>query len=288
MRNFKFNKIYVIESLKEDEHKTGKELYEDIIRRRQMSNSDRFISEYKPINNKIEYKALLSEIEKECSNGILPILHFEIHGFSDKSGLALNNNESINYLELAEDLSRINIKTGNNLFLTLAVCHGAYLLETIKIDKPAPYLSFLGSFEKINNDDILYRYSEFYNEFLMNFNLYSSLKIFFDANLIEENKFSFIDTEETFKTVYKNYLLENTSKQGIQKRIEDSITENNLTLNSRQQKRKFGRDFEKQVNQTKQKYYTEHKDIFFMTKEFPHNEERFKLPKNYSGIINYS
>jgi hypothetical protein len=29
---------------------------------------------------------------------------------SDKSGLALNNNESINYLELAEDLSRINIK----------------------------------------------------------------------------------------------------------------------------------------------------------------------------------
>jgi hypothetical protein len=285
LRNFKFNKIYVIESLGKDEQKTGKELYDDIIRWRQMSSNNKFQCEYKSINNKIEYKTLIAEIEKECKNGIFPILHFELHGFSDKSGLALNSNEPITYLELTEDLSKINTIIGNNLFLTLAVCHGAYLIGAIKIHNPAPYLSFIGSFETINDGDILYRYSEFYNEFLMNFNLFSSLKIFFEANQIEANKFSFIDTEETFRTIYKDYIIENTSKEGIKKRIDDSIAENNFNF-SRQQKRRFSRDFEKQVNQTKQKYYSEHKDIFFMIEDFPQNEERFKLPKNYLGIIN--
>lgn len=285
MRNFKFNKIYVIESLNDNEHKTGQDLYNDIIRWKQISNNDKFICEYKPINSKKEYKTLMSQIEKECANGILPILHFEIHGFSDKSGLSLNNREPITYLELTEDLSKINIKTGNNLFLTLAVCHGAYLLGAIKISEPAPYLSFIGSFDTLFNDDILYRYSEFYSDFLTNFDLFSSLKIFFEANQIEDNKFSFIDTEETFRTVYKNYLIENTSKKGIQKRIKDSILQNNLSFSCRQEKRKFGRDFEKQVNKTKQEYYTEHKDLFFMIKDFPENEERFKLPKNYMGIL---
>ena len=61
MRSFKFNKIYVIESLEEDEDKTGKELYDDILSRRQMANDNKFICVYKPINNKIEYKNLIKE-----------------------------------------------------------------------------------------------------------------------------------------------------------------------------------------------------------------------------------
>lgn len=285
MEYFKFNKVYVIESLDKNEHKTGKDLYDDILKWRQLSSDNKFVCEYKPVNNKVEYKTLISEIEKECENGIFPILHFEVHGFSDKSGLALNSGEPISYPELIEDLSKINIKTGNNLFLTLAVCHGAYLLKAIRINEPSPFLSFVGSFKKINNNDILYRYSEFYSDFLANFNLFSALKIFFEANQIEENKFSFIDTVETFKTVYKNYIIENTSKEGIKKRIENSIKENDLKFASRQLKRKFGRDFEKRVEQTKQKYYSDHKNIFFMIRDFPQNEERFKLPKNYKGII---
>ncbi|THF53143.1 hypothetical protein E6C50_02760 [Flavobacterium supellecticarium] len=288
MRNFRFNKIYVIESLDKDEQKTGKDLYDDILRWRQMSSDNKFTCEYKPINNKVEYETLIAHIEKECEKGIFPILHFEIHGLSNKSGLVLNNNETITYSKLTEDLSKINIKIGNNLFLTLAVCHGAYLLGAVKINKPAPFLGFIGSFETINNDDILYRYTGFYNEFLTSFDLSTSLKIFFEANHIDNNKFSFIDTEETFMTVYKNYIKENTSKKGIKKRIEDAILENNLTFKSRQEKRKFGRDFEKELNKTKQKYYSKHKDIFFMIKDFPENKERFKLARNYSEIINYN
>lgn len=68
-----------------------------------------------------------------------PIFHFEIHGVKDKTGLVLKNDDLISYSELTNMLSQVNQAIGNNLFLTLSVCHGAFLLGNVKIDKPAPF-----------------------------------------------------------------------------------------------------------------------------------------------------
>ena len=46
---------------------------------------------------------------------------------------------------------------------------------------------------------------------------------------------------------------------------------------SRQSKRKFGRDFEKQLLKTKDSYKKDHVSIFFMLKKFPGNYKRFDL-----------
>ena len=134
-------------------------------------------------------------------------------------------------------LSTVNQIIGNNLFLTLSVCHGAYLLGNVQIDKPAPFIGFVGSFDLIYNSDSLMRYTEFYDAFLMSFDLGKAIQRFLNANTLNPNTFNLIDTEETFKSVYKKYLLENTTKDGIKKRWKNSIISENLKFNSRQHKR---------------------------------------------------
>ncbi|WP_155860264.1 hypothetical protein [Chryseobacterium sp. UNC8MFCol] len=281
MRNFSFNKIFVIESL-DDKKKTGYELYYDILRWKQKQSDDKFQCEFVELKTRIDFFSFFENLEKQISYGLKPIFHFEIHGLEDKSGLSLQNNEKIFYNELANLLSRINILIGNNLFLTLAVCHGAYLLGSVKIDQPAPFLAFIGSFEVIQNNDTLLRYSEFYDEFLTSFNLEKSIARFLNVNALTPNTFTIIETEETFKKVYKNYLKESTSGSGLKNRLKEaSRTQFFQTLH---QKKDFEKKFKNEVERTKQKFFIKHRDIFFMISNFPANEYRFKLPKKYYEI----
>lgn len=280
MRSFSFNKIFVIESL--NDKKTGHELYNDILRWKQKLNNNIFECEFVELNSRVEFFSFFQNLLMEINHGLKPIFHFEIHGLSDKSGLSLKNNDKILYKELANLLSQINKVIGNNLFLTLAVCHGAYLLEGVRIDQPAPYLGFIGSFEEVKNNDTLLRYSDFYDEFLTSFNLEKSIQRFLNVNALTPNTFTIIETEETFKQVYKNYIKENTSGRGIKKRLKE--VEKQQFFKNLHEKQNFEKKFKEEVLRTRQKFFIKHRDIFFMINDFPGNESRFKLPKKYYEI----
>ena len=237
LRNFVFNKVFVIESLENNERKTGKELYNDILKWKPLQSGMVFTCEFIDLNCRNDFFDFFNKIQNDAYLGLKPIFHFEIHGLKDKSGLSLKNGEIIHYKELAIALSTVNQIIGNNLFLTLSVCHGAYLLGNVQIDKPAPFIGFVGSFDLIYNSDSLMRYTEFYDAFLMSFDLGKAIQRFLNANTLNPNTFNLIDTEETFKSVYKKYLLENTTKDGIKKRWTNSIISENLKFNSRQHTR---------------------------------------------------
>jgi hypothetical protein len=115
MNGFEFNKVYVIESLDEKTEKlTGKELYEDLLRWKEFQIKD-FKSEYIPVADRKDFFKILETIKDECTTkGQYPILHFEIHGSSDKSGLVLKSKELITWQELYQDLIDLNSSIGNN------------------------------------------------------------------------------------------------------------------------------------------------------------------------------
>lgn len=285
MRSFTFNKVFVIESIQDDEKKNGFELYQDILRYKPLQTGEPFSCEFAELNNISDFHNFFDNLKKEIYKGLKPILHFEIHGLDDKSGLSLKNDDIISYPLLTHKLSEINQLIGNNLFLTLAVCHGAYLLGNVSIDKPAPFLGFIGSFEEIYNSDSLLRYSDFYDEFLSSFHLGKAIKRFLQANALNPNNFNLIETEETFKSVYKKYLIENTTKTGIKERWKNSIVDQNLFFASRKSRRIEERKFFNEIIKTKQLYFIKHRNIFFMLHDFPENESRFQLPKKFSEIL---
>lgn len=277
MSTFNFNKIYVIESLDSNKEKqTGKELYDDLLRWKEQEHNGKLQAELIQISSKKEFFKSLTCIAEDCKKiNLKPILHIEIHGNTE--GLLLISGEFIYWYELYDYLSRINSIIGNHLFMTLAVCNGAYLMSQIKLAKPAPFFGFIGSFDELQVDDIMIRYSEFYKEFFTSFNFNQAIQNLFNANPTVPVDYKFISSEETFNKVYGNYLRDNCSIEGVKNRIEKVIVDENMEFPSRQAKRKFGRTFKKLLFQTKDSYKKEHMSIFFMLKDFPENHRRFNL-----------
>lgn len=277
MAFFLFNKLYVIESLDLTEIKTGTELYNDLLRWKEVEHKEKLVVELVEISNKNNFLQYLKKIESESSdNGIFPILHLEIHGSENLDGLILNSGELVSWDEMYFYLININLNVGNNLFLTLAVCHGAYLMQSIKLDKPAPFLRFIGSFDLITTSDIMLRYYEFYKEFLDSFDLNSAFNKLQKSNPNIPSAYRIITSELTFKEAYQNYINEKTSERGIVERKKQVQKDENLKFVNRQERRDFEKKFSKNVRRTKDMYYKKHKRIFFMFDKFPENKKRFK------------
>lgn len=275
-KTFLFNKVFVIESLL-NEKNTGKELYDDLLRYKQFQIKN-FKAEYLDINDKVEFYDSMNKIFLECeNNGVYPMLHFEIHGSEDKSGLVLKNGELIIWKDIYYQLMKINLKVGNNLFLTLAVCHGAFLLEVVKIMNPAPFYGFIGSFEKIAVYDLMIRYNEFYKEFLDSFKLSKSIEKLEKANTGFPSSYKLIDTKDAFQEIYKNYLTQEFSEERKKQRFKDGIEDENINLKNRSERRSFEKKFIKKLDTTKKQKFLQARRSFFMLDKFPENKERFNF-----------
>lgn len=58
---FRFNKIYIVESLPENEEKTGRDLYNDVVRWKTYNNPD-LRSELISPNNRIEWLLFIDKV----------------------------------------------------------------------------------------------------------------------------------------------------------------------------------------------------------------------------------
>lgn len=278
MSTFTFNKLYVIESLQIGDKLTGTELYNDLIKWKEFEHNGKLKTQLVSIENKITFFNLLDSIKKECVElKCFPMIHLEIHGSKDHSGLVLKSKELVTWNEIYESLIEINSIIGNNLFLTLAVCHGGYLMQLIKPDKPAPFWGFIGSFDTIGVNDLMIRYYEFYKEFFDSLNLNLAFYKLSNSNPTIPSTYKFISSEETFKNVYNNYLKENTSEKGIEERIKQVKHDKKLIFLNRHERRNKEKKFAKEIRNTKEKFYKKHSNVFFMLEKFPTNRKRFNV-----------
>ena len=286
MSTFDFNKIYVIESLDSYERLTGKELYTDFLRWQEYKFKE-LKAEYFSVADRNDFFDRLTKIKHECvEKKHYPILHLEIHGDKEnKQGLVLQSKQLVTWDELYKYFVEMNVSIGNNLFITLAVCHGAYLMKIIRHDKPAPFYGFVGSFDEITASDLLLRYNEFYEEFFNSFKLEKAMEKLHKANPDVPSTYTFISSEKTFEIVYNKYIKENFSKEKFEKRIKKVVKDDNLSFSNRAERRRFERIFVKKIELTKEKYYKIHCAIFFMLQKFPQNITRFNVPASLKELM---
>lgn len=186
--NFNFNTIYIIESLFDQDEKTGKILFNDTIKR----NSERtglFHTKFLAIANKAAFIECLKTINNYSIKGYYPFIHFEIHGSENKDGLILKSGELITWNELANETRQINITTKNNLVISLSTCYGAYFSTEIEILKAAPFCGCVCATSKIPEYEIIPRFTIFFETF------YDSRD--FDLSIIKLNEVN--DFEHRFK-----------------------------------------------------------------------------------------
>lgn len=271
MTPFNFNKIYVIESLNPKEQ-TGKQLYDDLLRWKESKNLK---AELIQVEDKLEfYDAIFHIIEEHKKFDYYPILHIEVHG--NKNGLELKSKEFLNWYDFYLMLVEINMHLGNHLFLTLAVCNGAYLMRQIEIERPSPFYGFIGAFEEIRVDDLMIRYNEFYNELLESFDVYSATKRLIESNSEEISTYAYIGSEEVFNIVCEN-LKTIYSAEDIEQQANKGIERNNIKFEKLEDEINYKAIFKNLLINTFETYRETNKSRFFMTDEFPKNKERFNL-----------
>lgn len=223
-RQFSFNKIYVIESLFPKETKTGENLFNDLLRWK-VEQLDYLNAEYIPVKNRTEFFEFIETVKNEVQNDrILPFLHFEIHGSTEKDGLVLNSNELITWLELANRFREINILTKHNLVVSLATCFGAYLYQEIRPVDKAPFWGFIAPWEEVNPIDIEVNFNSFFDTLLSTSDFNYAV-----TKLNEENdlpyQYHFYNAEMVFERILEKYEEESYSPENYNNRVINLITQ---------------------------------------------------------------
>lgn len=268
-----FNKIFVIQSLDEanGDELTGKQLYDEVLQY--------FNNQYPHINAELidvetptDFNAALDKIKQECADdNIKPIIHFEIHGLENKTGLSLNDGE-VYWVDIYDKLIEINEASRWNLFLTMGVCFGNYAMFLIKPRNQAPFTGIIGSFEELYEWDLYIRYNAFYQELLNTLDFKKALEALHNSNPALPDDYRYINAEQTFKNIYQKYFDNEFTVEKINARFKDALKAESVSFSDRNIKHKFYVQFRAQLQRTKKKLYENDRDTFFMFDKFPGNK----------------
>lgn len=279
--NCDFNKIYVIESLDENEEKTGRNLVDTTISVISEINSS-FQVEYIEILSLEDWNRKLAQISNDCeSNEIRPILHFEIHGDPQLKGLVLKNGDIISVKDFGDALRNINRLSNCNLIITLAVCYGLLsALINVSALREMPFVCAIGSFESIKVEDLAIRFTDFYSVLLSEFDLMTAFKALLSSNSSHIEKYNCYSARDFFISVYKRYIEEQCSPEGMASRAKQCLP----SIGDRNQRAKLQFAFIGKEKELRQNCFAQFRDTFFMLNDFPSNCERFDVPKNWRDL----
>jgi hypothetical protein len=216
-----FNRIYVIESLDEDESKTGSNLYHDLLRYREYALEHVF-AELVMINTKDDFRKLSTKIYNDIiRTSHIPYLHFEVHGCME--GLVLTSGERILWSELYNFCLEINRIVKNNLFVSFATCYGAYIFSIVDPTKPSPFFGYIGSPVEIYSQEIEASYNAYFEALLRSFDFNQAIDALNLANPKGQNRFVCYSSEQIFDIVSEKFILALNDSDFVKQRIENML-----------------------------------------------------------------
>lgn len=283
MAQIHFNRIYIIESLQHGDVLTGTNLHNDLLRFQSLKHPD-FESILKTPRDKKEWNDLFVEIEKDCrENRNAPIIHFEVHGSFDKKGLVLTSKELITWEELYFNLAPINQILRNELFITMAVCHGSFFLMSSYINRQTAFQGIVGSFDEISESDLVIRYEAFYRELFSSFDLNKAYELLALSNPNMPNTYTCFSAEYIFARCYLEYIKNECSETALERRAEQTLVEQKMQLN-RHDRRKFVQDFIKTEQINRDRYFKQDYKTFFMLDIYPDLKNNIEFENNIEDM----
>jgi len=191
--------IIVIESL-DNERKTGTELYHDCIKRYIEYHNSKITHNLHSVNSKLNFIEILNYYvinSPYMAGGLL--IHVEMHGADDKSGLVLSDGSIITWSELVNISRQININNSNNLYLTLATCFGRYLYRGASLYEKSPYSCYISTSTTTVPSEIVEQFSMLFENLIQNGNLVNA---YLEMEKLG-TKFHYKDSERTFEFAFR-------------------------------------------------------------------------------------
>ncbi len=211
-----YNKIYVCEALPDGDLSTGIQLARDTLR--PLCDVKGVGLEACRIGEKPEFGVFMSRVKCQAKKqGVFPIIHLEIHGLRDKSGLHLPSGEIVRWGEFTDRCREINEHCSNNLLVVLAVCHGFHSVLQVTITKLTPFFTLIGPTETVCAGQIERDFPGFYQELLNSHDLTSTVSILGDP-------YRLYLCEQVFATGLVAYINNHCRGKGRQKRVNELLT----------------------------------------------------------------
>ncbi|EZH73647.1 hypothetical protein ATO12_17070 [Aquimarina atlantica] len=225
--------IFIIESLKKGELKTGSELYNDTLEKHYKyypDIKDKLIFRLFVVENRNEFFDSINYIKYNCKTTKLGILlHLEMHGGKD-AGLQLSNEEIIHWKELTDYLTYINLEACNKLYICMATCYGRSIYNAMDLKQTSPFCGYISASKPIKPIEILDDYRIIYENILESHNLIMAFEKLESKN--KSSSFFYKDTDAVFKEVMEFTFaqIENNenAKEEYFKGVYDQLKENEI------------------------------------------------------------
>lgn len=191
--------IIIIQSLKDDDLKTGELLYNRLSSTLPIKYPDTSVKFY-DVKDKSELAVAFHKIYTEIEDGELVTLQIETHGCEE--GIELTSGELVTWKEFFGIIRPINEKMLNLLLVCMSMCYGGALITQLEPEKRAPYLAFIGTGSTIKAGVLLDGFAVFYDNYhnlLDTFAAYEAMKgatIDADTGI---SPFWFMSSEDVFQ-----------------------------------------------------------------------------------------
>jgi hypothetical protein len=150
--------VFVLESLKTKDPKTGKAIHKFLGR-------ENISSEYHQFTSITQLFDTLKHIETEClTKGLKPFVHFDCHGNGDGIAVITNgvNGELVQWAEILDQFIAIYRASNQGLVVCMSSCNGFHISRMVAMGKACPFDQLSGSLKKIPFGKSLQAYRLFY------------------------------------------------------------------------------------------------------------------------------
>jgi len=107
----------------------------------------------------------------------------------------LSDHSLITWTELVTYFRDINIATKNNLYISLASCHGRYLYEGVDPELKSPYSGYISASKEVLVDEIIENFSEMFISLIEQGNLIEA----YLSTSTGDSSFFYKDSKATFE-----------------------------------------------------------------------------------------
>ena len=254
----RFNKVCILQSLDEAERQTGDEIYSLI----------KYTSLKYPIfytlvhldSSRDLFSALQNIKLQTTQEKVIPYIHFEIHG--TKEGFQMNNNDVVRWEQLKHPLLEINKLTGNNLFVSLATCFGAYLFKILNLREPCPFYGYICPDHEVGNVKVEADFSIFFETLLVEKSFDRAIETLLYSTPDRSPNYSYLNCYGLFDMMAEKYRSKNRNRGRVVNNLISSYRTHHptskLTVNQVRSKVKYPlrNGWEKKELETMKKYFT--------------------------------
>jgi len=266
-----FNKVFLIQSLRDNERQTGERLVESTLKP-QLSAVGLGLAYYK-VSNRIEFLDALDDVWRQCARATprtYPIIHLDTHGAGDKSGIAtLPSGDVVPWSEFAQKARGINVECHNNLLIVGALCYGLLAITEINMREPAPFLAVIGPETPVSVGEIDTGFGPFYVELLQTGDLDAAMKKL-------SNKFGLFLADRLFARAFASYLKQQCKGTGREERIERLLAQFLESKAAHRLTEQEARNIIEQYTLPDQAAFERFKSRFLMSNH-PLNADRFPI-----------